>query len=55
MDNLVSIITFLPLVAALILAFFLKGDDAAAHGPPLGAWERYVQAVLLSNEFMFVD
>jgi NADH-quinone oxidoreductase subunit M len=31
MDNLISIITFLPLVAALILAFFLKGDDAAAQ------------------------
>jgi NADH-quinone oxidoreductase subunit M len=31
MDNLISIITFLPLVAALILAFFLRGDDAAAQ------------------------
>ena len=31
MDNLISIITFLPLVAALILALFLRGDDAAAQ------------------------
>jgi NADH-quinone oxidoreductase subunit M len=31
MENLLSIITFLPLVAALILAFFLRGDDAAAQ------------------------
>ncbi|WP_116131401.1 NADH-quinone oxidoreductase subunit M [Tropicimonas sp. IMCC34043] len=31
MQNLISIIIFLPLVAALILAFFLKGDDAAAR------------------------
>ena len=29
MDNLLSFITFLPLVAALILALFLRGDDAA--------------------------
>ncbi len=31
MDNLLSIITFLPLVAALILALFLRGEDAAAQ------------------------
>ena len=31
MDNLLSIITFLPLVAALILGLFLRGDDAAAQ------------------------
>jgi NADH-quinone oxidoreductase subunit M len=31
MDNLLSIVTFLPLVAAAILAFFLKGDDPAAQ------------------------
>ena len=31
MDNLLSIITFMPLVAAAILAFFLKGDDEAAQ------------------------
>ncbi|MEM9434550.1 MAG: NADH-quinone oxidoreductase subunit M [Pseudomonadota bacterium] len=31
MDNLLSIITFLPLVAALILALFLRGDDSAAQ------------------------
>ncbi|HGG04444.1 MAG TPA: NADH-quinone oxidoreductase subunit M, partial [Aliiroseovarius sp.] len=31
MDNLLSIITFLPLVAAGILALFLRGDDAAAQ------------------------
>ncbi|MEZ5912853.1 MAG: NADH-quinone oxidoreductase subunit M [Paracoccaceae bacterium] len=30
MENLLSIITFIPLVAALILAFFLRGEDAAA-------------------------
>jgi NADH-quinone oxidoreductase subunit M len=31
MGNLLSIITFLPLVAAAILALFLKGDDPAAQ------------------------
>ncbi|MCP5037666.1 MAG: NADH-quinone oxidoreductase subunit M [Rhodobacteraceae bacterium] len=31
MDNLLSIITFLPLVAATILALFLRGDDPAAQ------------------------
>ena len=31
MDNILSIITFLPLVAAAILALFLRGDDAAAQ------------------------
>ncbi|MBP6768517.1 MAG: NADH-quinone oxidoreductase subunit M [Reyranella sp.] len=31
MENLLSIITFLPLVAAAILALFLKGDDPAAQ------------------------
>jgi len=31
MDNLLSIVTFLPLVAALILAAFLRGDDEAAQ------------------------
>ncbi|SDZ03675.1 NADH dehydrogenase subunit M [Jannaschia faecimaris] len=31
MDNLLSIVTFTPLVAAAILAVFLRGDDAAAQ------------------------
>ncbi len=31
MDNLLSIITFLPLVAAVIMAVFLRGDDPAAQ------------------------
>ncbi|MDK3016207.1 NADH-quinone oxidoreductase subunit M [Pseudodonghicola flavimaris] len=31
MDNLLSIITFVPALAALILAVFLRGDDAAAQ------------------------
>ena len=31
MNNLLSIITFLPSVAALILALFLRGDDAASQ------------------------
>ena len=31
MENLLSIVTFLPLVTAAILAMFLKGDDAAAQ------------------------
>jgi NADH-quinone oxidoreductase subunit M len=31
MDNLLSIITFMPLVAAAILALFLRGDDVAAQ------------------------
>ena len=31
MDNLLSIITFIPAVAALVLAVFLRGNDAAAQ------------------------
>ena len=31
MDNLLSIITFLPMVAAVILGLFLRGDDPAAR------------------------
>ena len=31
MDNLLSIITFIPAVAAIILALFLRGDDKAAQ------------------------
>ncbi|WP_343116909.1 NADH-quinone oxidoreductase subunit M [Ostreiculturibacter nitratireducens] len=31
MENLISIITFLPLVAAIILAVFLRGEDKAAQ------------------------
>ena len=31
MDNLLSIVTFTPMVAAAILALFLRGDDAAAQ------------------------
>ncbi|MFQ5439138.1 MAG: NADH-quinone oxidoreductase subunit M [Paracoccaceae bacterium] len=31
MENLLSIVTFLPLIAALILALFLRGEDAAAQ------------------------
>jgi NADH-quinone oxidoreductase subunit M len=31
MENLLSIITFIPLIGALVLAFFLRGDDAAAQ------------------------
>ena len=31
MDNLLSIVTFLPLLGALILAVFLRGSDAAAN------------------------
>ena len=31
MDNLLSITTFIPAVAAVILALFLRGDDEAAQ------------------------
>ncbi|WP_212525258.1 NADH-quinone oxidoreductase subunit M [Actibacterium sp. MT2.3-13A] len=31
MENLLSIITFMPLIGALVLAVFLRGDDAAAQ------------------------
>ncbi|MFQ6549057.1 NADH-quinone oxidoreductase subunit M [Aestuariibius sp. 2305UL40-4] len=31
MDNLLSLITFMPLIAAMILALFLRGDDAEAQ------------------------
>ena len=32
MDSLLSIITFIPAVAAAIMALFLRGDSAAAQG-----------------------
>jgi NADH-quinone oxidoreductase subunit M len=32
MDNLLSIVTFIPAIAALILAIFLRGEDEAANG-----------------------
>jgi len=31
MENLLSIVTFIPLIAAIILALFLRGDDQAAQ------------------------
>ncbi len=31
MDNLLSIVTFIPLIAAIILALFLRGEDEAAQ------------------------
>jgi len=31
MDNILSIVTFIPALAALILVVFLRGDDAAAQ------------------------
>ncbi len=31
MDNLLSLVTFLPLIGAAVLAFFLKGEDTAAQ------------------------
>ena len=31
MENLLSIITFIPAIAAAILALFLRGDDEAAR------------------------
>ena len=31
MDNILSIVTFIPAVAALIMALFLRGDDEAAR------------------------
>ena len=34
MDNLLSIVTFIPALAALILTVFLRGDDEAAHASP---------------------
>jgi hypothetical protein len=32
-----------------------QAERRAAAGPPLSAWQRYVQIVLLSNEFAYVD
>lgn len=31
MDNLLSFVTFLPLIAAVVMMVFLRGDDAAAQ------------------------
>lgn len=31
MENLLSLVTFIPLLAAMIMAFFLRGDDEAAQ------------------------
>jgi len=47
MGNLLSIVTFLPLVAALVLAVFLRGDDEAAQ---LGA----KRVALYSTIFTFI-
>ena len=40
MDNLLSIVIFLPLLAALSSSLILRGDDAAAqkNAKVLGAW-----------------
>ena len=32
-----------------------QSSDQPAADAPLSAWERYVQVILLSNEFMYVD
>jgi hypothetical protein len=31
------------------------GKDNGARSKPLGSWERYAQALLMTNEFTFVD
>ena len=56
MDNLLSFITFLPLVAALILALFLRGDDAAAQTNAkwvalLATTITFIASLLLLEEF----
>jgi NADH-quinone oxidoreductase subunit M len=48
MDNLLSIITFLPLVAAAVLALGLRGDDAAAQRNA-----KYVALVATTATFLF--
>ncbi len=55
MDNLLSIITFLPLVAALILAFFLRGDDAAAQRNAKWLALIATSATFLVSLFLLVD
>ncbi|RUS59207.1 NADH-quinone oxidoreductase subunit M [Pseudorhodobacter sp. E13] len=47
MDNLLSIITFIPAVAAGILALFLRGDDAAARNNA-----KWVALVATSTTFL---
>ena len=47
MENLLSIITFIPAVAAAILALFLRGDDAAARNNA-----KWVALVATSTTFL---
>ncbi len=47
MDSLVSIVVFIPLVAAVILALFLRGDDEAARNNA-----RYLALIATSASFL---
>ncbi|WP_372603275.1 NADH-quinone oxidoreductase subunit M [Actibacterium sp.] len=47
MENLLSLITFIPLIAAVVLALFLRGEDAAAQRNAKGV-------ALLATGFTFV-
>jgi len=48
MDNLLSIVTFMPLLAGLILAVFLRGDDEAAR-----ANAKWLALIATGVTFMF--
>jgi hypothetical protein len=45
----------LKLAQELLLAFATQASTSTQTGEALGAWEAYAQALLLSNQFLFVD
>ena len=55
MDNLLSIVTFLPLLGAVILAVFLRGEDEAAqrNAKWVGIWTTC--ATFLFSLFIYFD
>ncbi len=60
MDSLLSLVTFIPLAAAAILALFLRGEDAAAQGNAkwvaLGATSMtFVLSLFILGEFDAAD
>ena len=55
MDNLLSIITFVPAVAALIMALFLRGEDVAAQTNAKWLALAATSATALLSLFLLVD
>ncbi len=52
MDNLLSIVTFIPAIAAAILGVFLRGEDAAAQTN--AKWVALIATVLTFLVSLFI-